>query len=319
MADGFTIDGWDEVAKAFATFANNGKEVTPIAIRNVEDKNGNIFKNPEKTLRDQQKAKGNDAQIISPQTAYIMQEMLKKTVETGTLYYGSQFDSTYYTLNKRKGYGNKFKFKNQNGDDFIMPAAGKTGTTQNWADAWTVGFTPYYTAAFWFGFDRPGQSLGLSITGSTLAGVAWGDFMHEINNGKSYKPFVREIPEGVVRMEVCSESGQLLTQECGNHKIIAYYLAGTEPTELCQKHTNTVVNTVLIPRLEQERIKSGFSFHIEDDSDLTLNLDFLNSDKPSSETEQSESQSLYEALFGRERDEDDLEDDEEDFGNWLLQ
>lgn len=307
-----------ELAKAFATFANNGKEVTPIAIRNVEDKNGKIIINPEKELRASQKNMGNSIQIISPETAFIMQELLKKTVETGTLRYGSDYDSTSYTIGKRKGRGSKFSFKNSNGDSFLMPAAGKTGTTQNWADAWTVGFTPYYTAAFWFGFDRPGQSLGLSITGSTLSGVAWGDYMHEANLGKSYKPFTSKIPNGIVQMDVCSVSGDLLTPECGDHKITAYYLVGTEPTQTCTRHTYNTGRALALQRLKVERYKAGYSFYFDDDNQTPIampDLSFLNSNQPVLDSQNDDELDEFE-----ENTEDIYKEDEDEFaGNWLLQ
>ena len=308
-----------EMAKAFATFANNGKEVTPIAIRNVLDRNGKVKLDPERELRTAQKNMGNSIQIISPETAFIMQEMLKKTVETGTLRYGSDFDSTSYTIKKRKGHGNKFSFKNSNGDAFLMPAAGKTGTTQNWADAWTVGFTPYYTAAFWFGFDRPGQSLGLSITGSTLAGVAWGDFMHEANKGKSYKPFTSKIPNGIVQMDVCSVSGGLLTPECGNNKITAYYLVGTEPTSVCTRHSYNTGRVLALDRLKVERYKAGYNFYFDDDRQTPLaapDLSFLNSNRPVEQHSEDEIELLDEM---EENEQNEMTDEDSYEGNWLLQ
>ncbi|HCA19265.1 MAG TPA: penicillin-binding protein [Treponema sp.] len=271
-----------EMAKAFATIANNGLEVTPIAIRTVEDRSGNIVMSPEQDAINARNAKGDGAQIISPQTAFIMQEMLKKTVQSGTLATGSNFDSTYSKIKKRKGTGSKFKFTAADGSTFYMPAAGKTGTTQNWADAWTVGFTPYYTAAFWFGFDRPGQSLGLKITGSTLAGVAWGDFMNVANKGKAYKPFVKRIPDGIVALTVCSETGLLLTPECGDDQVRAYYLAGTEPTTQCEKHANNIGETIAIDRFDKELKMTGLGYEIVDDGDLVLNLDFMNQNNNSS-------------------------------------
>ena len=194
-----------------------------------------------------------------------------------------------------------------------MPAAGKTGTTQNWADAWTVGFTPYYTAAFWFGFDRPGQSLGLQITGSTLAGVAWGDYMHEANEGKPYKNFVQDIPEGVIKLDVCSVSGQLLTPECADNKVTAYYLAGTQPTQACQRHTNNVGATLGKQRIKEAQVQSGLRFNQMGDSKLTLDLSFLNSTEPVMTQEKTDDDDTYD---------DDLdengEDEVESLGNWLL-
>lgn len=297
-----------ELAKAFATFANNGKEVTPIAIRNVENKNGDIILNPEKELKSSQEAKGKNIQIVSKENAFIMQQLLKETVDQGTLRYGSDWDSTRWTIgeSKAKGRGGtkgKFKYKNENGQDFIMPAAGKTGTTQNWADAWTVGFTPYYTAAFWFGFDKPGQTLGLKITGSTLAGVAWGDYMHEANKNLPYKEFT-EIPKSLIEVEVCTKSGGLLTPNCGENKIKAYYYPGTEPTEVCSKHASYNSNRIIgISRLKAEFYQTGYSFKLDiDTSPLTFDLDNYNIDNNDDLTDQLEENT----------------NDADDFSNWLL-
>ncbi len=303
-----------EMAKAFATFANNGKEVVPMAIRTVEDKNGNIIRNPEKEIRSRQQAKGKDAQIVSEETAFIMQELLKKTIETGTLRYGTDWNSTLWTIGERKGSGKdtKLTFTGKDGNKFQMPAGGKTGTTQNWADAWTVGFTPYYTAAFWFGFDKRGQSLGLRITGSTLAGVAWGDYMHEANLGKDYKEFNKK-PDSLIELEVCTVSGGLYLPECGDNKITAYYYPGTEPTEVCSKHSPENTSSNLgIYRLQQARYQSGISFKIEDDSPLSVNLDFLNSNEKFGEnTEILQVQSYNNS-------EAENENKSDDFRNWLM-
>lgn len=177
-----------EMARAYSIFANGGKEVTPIAIRTVEDKNGNVIMTPELDLRKKQAAKGERIQVISPQTSFVMTKLLEQTVQKGTLWRQKE----------------KFWYKNDAGKTYVMPAAGKTGTTQNWADAWTCGFTPYYTAAFWFGFDKPGQSLGLNITGATLAGMAWGDYMSEIHKNMLVKDFPKPL-EGVIECTVCSD------------------------------------------------------------------------------------------------------------------
>nr|MCR5606877.1 PBP1A family penicillin-binding protein [Treponema sp.] len=219
-----------EIARAFAIFANSGKEVTPIAIRNVEDRNGNIVMNPERELREEQKKKGENIQVITPQTAYIMTELLKNTVNSGTLAWGSSKASTNWSLR-----GSKFTYTDIAGNRYTMPAGGKTGTTQNWADAWTVGFTPYYTSVFWFGFDKPGQSLGLNITGSTLSGVVWGDYMGKINEGLPYRNFDKP-DTGIVTMKVCAESGEIPTDACGNEVVTGYFLEGTEPTKTCSYH-----------------------------------------------------------------------------------
>ncbi|MBP5251895.1 MAG: PBP1A family penicillin-binding protein [Treponema sp.] len=300
-----------EMAKAFATIANNGREVVPMAIRTIEYQDGQIYMNPEQDIRIAQNAKGAKAQILTPQTAFIMQEMLRMTVRSGTLAYGSKYESTKNTIRKDKGTGYKFKYTNSNGDAFFMPFAGKTGTTQNWADAWTVGFSPYYTTAFWFGFDKPGQSLGLSITGSTLAGVAWGDYMSAIHEGLPLKNFTDDIPEGVVQVDVCSKSGKLYTNACTeNHRITGYFLAGTQPTESCDYHTDNSLIDLAIERLDLERQKSGYKFEFDDSSPLSYNLDFLKSNKMSTELEEEEEEDFVD-IFGSS--------DDESMNNWLLQ
>jgi penicillin-binding protein 1A len=211
-----------QMARAFAVFANQGREVVPIAIRAIEDRNGKVIIDNERDIRLAQQKKGADIQVVSPQNAYVMTTLLKKTVEIGTLRSGS-------------GYGSKFVFKDENGDAFRMPAAGKTGTTQNWSDAWTVGFTPYYTTAIWFGFDKPGNSLGLDLTGATLAGPVWGDFMRDIHQGLSKKDFIRPAT-GIVDVTVCAKSGLIPTSSCNEGRVTLSFLSGTQPNQYCDLH-----------------------------------------------------------------------------------
>lgn len=250
-----------EMARAFSVIASGGKEITPMAIRTVEDKNGNVILNPEKEIRQAQQAKGENIQVISPQTAFVMAKLLEQTVNNG----GTLAAQSW-----------KFEYKTEDGKKYTMPAGGKTGTTQNWADAWTVGFTPYYTSAFWFGFDKPGQSLGLHITGATLAGFAWGDYMRAINRDLIPKDFPQP-PSGVIQATVCSTSGQILTPECGNHQTTQWFLAGTQPTTVCSLHSNKTGTTLGISRLQTEMYQSGY--HLTERIDTTplkLNLSFLN-------------------------------------------
>ena len=198
-----------QMAKAFSTFANEGKDVTPIAIRYIEDRKGNIILEPEKELRAEQKRAADKLQILSPQEAYIMVDLLKSTVEFGTL------------AGRRRLVG---------GFDG-MPMAGKTGTTQNWSDAWTVGFSPYMTTAVWFGFDVPGNSLGINQTGATAAGPIWAKYMKEIHTDLPAKEFNK--PEtGLVEIEVCEKSGKLPTEAC-IHTREEIFLEGTQPQSLC--------------------------------------------------------------------------------------
>jgi penicillin-binding protein 1A len=225
-----------EMARAFSVFANQGKQVDTIAIRSIEDRNGRTVLDPERELRLQQRQLGDQIQIISPENAYIMTTILKKTVESGTLASGSNYVTNTWT------WFPKFNFTDENGKRFTMPAAGKTGTTQNWLDAWAVGFTPYYTTAIWFGFDKPGNTLGVNLTGSTLAGPTWGDFMREIHQGLPFRDFVRP-STGLIDVEVCRTSGLLPTPYCSAGKITLPFLVGTQPTRYCDLHEETVTRS----------------------------------------------------------------------------
>lgn len=194
-------------ARAFATFPNGGREVVPISVRFIEDRRGTEILNPARDVAQQLVRKGDDAQIISPQAAYIMTSILESTVEFGTL------------RNRRLlvgGFGD-------------MAMAGKTGTTQNWSDAWTVGFSPYMTTAVWLGFDRGGgNSLGTNQTGAQTAGPIWAWYMKEIHENLPPREFER--PPGIVDVTITSETGLLPTEDYRGATIDEIFIAGTEPT-----------------------------------------------------------------------------------------
>ncbi|MCQ2595475.1 MAG: PBP1A family penicillin-binding protein [Treponemataceae bacterium] len=269
-----------EVARAYAVFGNQGKAVTPIAVRSVEDRNGKIIVDPEREIRNEQKNNKNN-QIISPQTAYVMTDILMNSVRMGTMSYGTQ-------------YGSKLRYRDANGKQYQMPAAGKTGTTQNWQNAWAAGYTPYLAAAVWFGFDTPGETLGTDLTGATLAGVAWGDFMRIANEDYPYKEFPKPAT-GIIEATVCSVSGKLLSSACGDHSTTKVFLEGSQPTQMCDYHVNRQDAAIVSEnRLENERYLAGISApYLEDDSPLILDLSFLydTTDETEENTEQNEAES----------------------------
>ncbi|MDR2617918.1 MAG: PBP1A family penicillin-binding protein [Treponema sp.] len=254
------------MARAFAVFANQGREVTPIAIRSVEDRNGRVILDVERDLRLEQRRKGNEIQVISPQNAYVMTNMLKKTVELGTL------NSPSFN---RSDWSYKFTFKDENGKNFKMPMAGKTGTPQNWSDAWTVGFSPYYTTAIWFGFDKPGNSLGVNLTGSTLAGPVWADYMREIHQGLPFKDFVRPT-SGIIDVTVCAKSGLLKTAACNQGEVTLPFLEGTQPTLYCDVHGNTGSIETNLNRLRIDTFVIDDSQVLENLSMPALPAEFMN-------------------------------------------
>lgn len=226
-----------KMAKAFATFPNQGKEVTPIGIRYIEDRDGNIILEMEKELRANQKRDGDRMDIMTPQAAYMMVDLLKSTVDFGTL------------ANRRRLV-----------DGFPMDFAGKTGTTQNWSDAWTIGFSPYITTAIWFGFDMPGNSLGLNQTGATAAGPVWARFMKDIHeNNPEMPPIDFKKPDGLLARSVCAVSGFLPTEDCKEGVRAEIFISGSEPRKFCTFHEyESNRDEELILKLQENRFTHTF-------------------------------------------------------------
>ncbi len=196
------------MARAFAVFANAGREVIPISIRYIEDRRGRIIMSPEQDVNRELARKGQAAQILSPQAAYVMTDMLKSTVAYGTL------RNRYLLVG---GFGG-------------MPMAGKTGTTQNWSDAWVVGYSPYMTTAVWLGFDRGGSnSLGTNQTGAQTAGPIWAWYMKEVHANLPVREFAR--PSGIVDLTVTAETGKLPTEDYRGRTINEIFISGTAPTQ----------------------------------------------------------------------------------------
>jgi len=246
-----------QMARSYAVFANGGKVVEPIAIRYVEDRNGAIILEPERKLREELRQKGPSTQVISPQNAAIMIDMLQRVVASGTLA-GSTAS------------GSKMRQTGPNKSSYTIPLAGKTGTTHNWADAWTVGSSPYYTAAIWFGFDRGSNSLGVEQTGATIAAPIWADYMRDIHKGLEYKNFPQP-QSGLARVSVCSISGLLPTEYCDEGTVSLLYLDGTQPLSSCDVHKDTSQEAAeLLQQLLDITTPTPVSPTEEPDSNLTL-------------------------------------------------
>lgn len=281
-----------EMARAYAVFANGGKAIEPTAIRTVEDRNGNIIINNDQKVRDNMlKPK----QVISPENAFLMTEIMKSSVTIGTLKYGASMRSIDPKLT-----GSKFTFTDKKtGKKFDMPVSGKTGTTQNWGDAWAIGYTPYYTCAVWFGFDTPGKSMGMSMTGSSLSGPPWGDFMMFANQDLPYKEF--PMPEGkVTKATVCAETGDWPVKGCPN-VVTLWFMKGTGARKRCTLHSDNSAQNVILERLEDYATVSGTDVEsaIGDDEGLELDLDWLDegdsqSDKPKIPEKQEEDLGVFE-------------------------
>jgi penicillin-binding protein 1A len=176
----------------------------------------------------------------------------------------------YGTLAGPSEEGRLLTYTDAGGKKYTIPCAGKTGTTQNWSDAWTVGFSPYYTTAIWFGFDTHGNSLGTTQSGATIAGAYWADYMKDIHQDLPAKTFQRP-QSGLVEATVCSVTGLLPTPSCNEGTTTLLFLDGTQPNKLCDYHsTSAERDRSLLDKIEGQVRSSGEGPRV--DSKLRLDL-----------------------------------------------
>ncbi len=190
-----------EMTSAFGVFANHGVLVEPISILRIEDKNGNVIEENAPSKRE----------VLSDETAYIMTTMLQGVVDWGT---GAKV-RTY----------------------FHLPAAGKTGTTNDYADAWFVGYTPQIAAGVWVGFDNKTVRFTNSDgQGGRAAAPIWGRFMKYIYDDKTINMPLEyfQRPASVYQDSICVETKQLATPFCPQ-KTVEYFTEKTRPVS-CEKH-----------------------------------------------------------------------------------
>jgi penicillin-binding protein 1A len=250
------------MARAFSIFARQGKAMTPFAIKTIEDRNGTILINYEQDIRQKEAEMGSAIQVNSPQNAYIITRLGAKAIEMGTMTNQSA----------------KLVVKDDKGVNYRIPAGGKTGTSQNWSDAWAIGYTPYYTIAIWFGFDKGGNSLGMNVNGSTLAGPIWGDLMHEYNQGLPRRDFPR--PPGIVDATVCKDSGLLPGHNCTNLVTLSF-LSGTVPEERCYEHQGSSGSEYEAPHWDlptlpdniQRLMSRGYDNYSSEDPEIPTDYD----------------------------------------------
>ncbi|HRX14712.1 MAG TPA: PBP1A family penicillin-binding protein [Spirochaetota bacterium] len=166
-----------EMAGAYAIYANKGRDVIPHGIRLVLDKDGNEIANIEREIGDLLaiKERNNQMQVVSEDVAFIMTDLMRGVIDKGTA---------------RK--------KIREEERFTLPAAGKTGTTSNWTDAWFCGFTPDIVTVIWMGYDKPFLSLGKHQAGGVVAAPIWARYMKDVYNGMP-KPVFDGPPENVYR------------------------------------------------------------------------------------------------------------------------
>ena len=187
-----------ELVAAYAPFSNGGFRVTPYLVSRIESVDGTL-------LWSTQPAR---TPVLDPRDAFQITSMLRSVVDEGT-----------GTAVRAAG--------------IVAPVAGKTGTTNDGADVWFVGYTPTIVAGFWFGYDAR-RSISGNANGGRHAAPAWADFYRngwkedESSNGW-------RVPSGMTREFIDVETGLIAQDWCPNTRA-EWFKLGTEPTEYCEEH-----------------------------------------------------------------------------------
>jgi len=191
-----------ELVSAYGIFANNGVHVKPISILKIEDKTGNVIYEGRSLGRE----------VLSRESAQIMRNLMEGVINGGT------------------GFAIRRDYK------LNVAAGGKTGTTNDYTDAWFVGFTPHLATGVWVGFDDPQLSLGAGETGARAALPFWGQFMQMVYDSLDF-PYARfEMSPNVVEIEICKETKKRAGPYCPE-TVDELFILKNAPVEACSEHT----------------------------------------------------------------------------------
>jgi penicillin-binding protein 2D len=193
-----------DLVSAYAPFANGGLRPKSRTIIRIYDRRSSTWtENPPSVTP-----------ALSPATAFVTTQMLKDVMNYGTA----------KTLKK---------FSQE------RPAAGKTGTTNDYRDAWFIGYTPQLITGVWAGYDKP-RPGGKGFTGGAVAAPVWGQFMRSAQAGKPVVDFAK--PEAVISVNIDPATGYLATPGCPASRE-EFYITGTQPTGYCPEHGGDVLNS----------------------------------------------------------------------------
>ena len=233
-----------ESAAAYATIANDGVYIEPTFYAKIENSSGKVvFETSQESRR-----------VFSEETAFIVKDLLTEPVQ------GSRGTATYCKI------------------DGIEVCA-KTGTTNENYDRWLCGFTPYYTASTWYGFDI---NETISFNGRNPAGLIWANVMTNIHSGLDDASF--EKPDGVQTATVCSLTGKVASGICDN-TYEEYFLKGTIP-DVCTSHDFSGENTNVV----QDRIQTEQDVVIEPAVPVTDDSSQSNDENQNTENQSNNSQ-----------------------------
>jgi len=244
-----------DMATAYGSFANNGQHAQTIAIMKVTDANGRTIKENQVQL----------TQALSDVTAYLVTDILKDVIRSGT--------------GRAANIG--------------RPAAGKTGTAEDYGDAWFVGYTPFLSTAVWVGYrdtNKPMRSVhGVTVFGGTFPAQIWQKFMVRAHAGLPAKDFDRPA-KGLVGVKICKESNLLATEFCTD-TVWSTFARGTGPRRFCDIHKappNIKVPNIVGKSLEEAKLSLeglGLNYNIKTVDRLAIPAGQVASQSPGEGTE----------------------------------
>lgn len=211
MALGGLTDGVSnlELTAAYASIANDGIYTEPSFYTKILDHNGKVLLN----------ASPKKEQVMKESTAFLLTSAMEDVVKVGT-------------------------GKNLRLTAIDMPVAGKTGSTSSYKDLWFAGFSPYYTATVWSGFDN-----NKIQTEKSYQRKIWKKIMEQIHIKKNLETKDFTIPDSIVTAKICAKSGKLAIDGVCNKYLggdttkIEYFAKGSEPTEKCDIHVKATICT----------------------------------------------------------------------------
>lgn len=183
-----------EITSAYTVFPNGGNRIEPYMIESIVDRNGETIERHMKV----------EHEVLRAPSAYLMVDMLKDVNVRGTA-------------------------ARVWGSGFYHPSGGKTGTTNDYTDAWYIGFTKQYTMGVWIGPDTPG-TMGAGHTGTVDALPIWLEVMKELHKNLPKQSF--SMPAGVASKAICSFTGKVAGEFCSS-KTYCLYTSGYAPEEIC--------------------------------------------------------------------------------------
>ncbi|MBP7283833.1 MAG: transglycosylase domain-containing protein [Leptospiraceae bacterium] len=194
-----------ELTRAYATLASGGKEVFPISMLYITDSKDRMVKDfrPEHERKERR-------QILSREACLVITSMMSDVIKRGT-------GKAVLSAGLRR------------------PAAGKTGTTNNFRDAWFVGYTPELVSSVWVGYDTGTISLGKGMSGGVVATPMWGKYMANALKGEPSKDFNFGEGLNVFSRKVCSISGKIPGPQCSK-TYEEFFIKDTLGKEICEDH-----------------------------------------------------------------------------------